>query len=73
LEKNKIMGFYVGPFHLITLLAIFIILFIGALYCVIKKKMGILSILTLIIFPIAGSLIIILYSIFNWKEKELLN
>ncbi len=67
------MGFSVGPFNLIAILLVFIILFLGAVYCIVKKKMGILSILTILIFPIAGSLIIILYSIFNWNEKELLS
>lgn len=64
------MNMHVGPFHLLSLLVGFITLFIGALYCIIKKKMGIISILTILIFPFAGSLIIILYSVFNWKEKK---
>jgi len=66
------MGFSIGPFQVITIIILYAVLFLSAVYCIIKKRMGILSILTVLIFPFAGSLIIVLYSISNWKEKELL-
>jgi hypothetical protein len=63
------MNMYVGPFKLSYLLITLFLLYLVSLYLIIKKKMGIESVLMVLFFPFIGSIAIISYSIFNSRKR----
>lgn len=57
------MNMSIGPFNLIFFTIITAIIYVAGLYFVFKNKLGIIGFLTILFFPLLGSLGIILYSL----------
>ncbi|SIT10288.1 hypothetical protein SAMN05421796_1176 [Chryseobacterium piscicola] len=64
------MNYSVGPFNLIALLSVMLILYVCAIYFIIKKRLGIETVLLMIFFPYIGSIVIIFYSLFIAKKDS---
>lgn len=65
------MNYSIGPFNMIFLVSVLFILYTSAIYIIIKKRLGIGSVLLLIFFPFIGSIGIISYSIFGSKKTSI--
>jgi hypothetical protein len=57
------MNMSIGPFNLIFFVIIIAIIYIAGFYFTIKNKLGIVGFLTILFFPLIGSLGIIMYSL----------
>lgn len=55
------MNMSIGPFNLIFLAIVSAVVYIAGFYCVFKNKLGPVGILTVLLFPLVGSLVILLY------------
>lgn len=53
----------IRPFNLIFFVIIIAIIYIAGFYSILKNKFGIVGFLTILFFPLVGSLGIILYSL----------
>ncbi|KQR95526.1 hypothetical protein ASG01_06710 [Chryseobacterium sp. Leaf180] len=65
------MLFVFGPFHIIVFLIIYFGLFVCAAYCFVKNKLSALWALAILFFPVAGSLIALLYHHYNRRENNI--
>ena len=59
------MNMSIGPFNLIFFAIITAIIYITGFYFAFKNKLGIVGFVTVLFFPLIGSLGIILYSLNN--------
>jgi len=57
------MNMSIGPFNLIFFIIITAIIYIAGFYFALKNKLGIVGFLTVLFFPLVGSLGIIMYSL----------